>query len=117
MSQASAPMIPFVVISYHNMETHLHQIMAKTTIHPSLPKAAEVELKKLLKYKIQADLNQYYVLGTILHPSLHSTWFEQYVGNTLFEKQCARKKAKAIFEHIAEEYFKNQLEVEKTSEI
>ncbi|KAL0059195.1 hypothetical protein AAF712_014089 [Marasmius tenuissimus] len=96
MSRSSQPTLPFVPLVYQEMEVHLTK-MAATSPHPQLCAGAESGLKKLNKYFGIAKKNRYYVLGTVLHPSMHTSWFENYF-------YLSQDAAEELVTHVAQTY-------------
>ncbi|KAF8997989.1 hypothetical protein BDQ17DRAFT_1248009 [Cyathus striatus] len=64
MSASRYPTIPFVLPLYEMMDEHLWSIERNTQLPFHFQIAASVTHEKLEKYRSQAVVNQYYIIGT-----------------------------------------------------
>ncbi|KAF8978236.1 hypothetical protein BDQ17DRAFT_1427448 [Cyathus striatus] len=77
LSISRCPTIPFVLPIYDSLERHLTAASVSSDLAMELCMAAGVGKMKLLKYKWNAVTNYNYILGTVLHPFIHTEWFHK----------------------------------------
>lgn len=132
MSRASQPTIPFVLPLYEQMDAALLTTSNDSSLPFNLQCAASVGREKLLKYKVLAERNQYYIIGTskekglsilfsihtqssVLHPFLRAAWFKTTVTTKGHKEDISRAQQNAIervetlFTHVAQTYYDNPL--------
>ncbi|KAF4612503.1 hypothetical protein D9613_012755 [Agrocybe pediades] len=109
MSQSSVPTIPYVLPIYESMRSRFNQLLSNPKAPLRIRLAAKPALAKLEKYRAKATENQFYKLGTVLHPSLRTEWF-RHMANDASAQQHEVDKAKALFRHVATLYHREQPE-------
>ncbi|KAA1473697.1 hypothetical protein DENSPDRAFT_756256, partial [Dentipellis sp. KUC8613] len=97
MSKTDLPTISFALPMYELMRTRLVESRDDAKLPPPLHRAACAGLRKLDKYQDLALGNQYYKLGTILHPHFRTAWFQR-------QSADASAQAEVLLEHVAEVY-------------
>jgi hypothetical protein len=118
------------------MDSHLSNTSSNLNLPSNLRLAASGGREKLLKYKVFASKNQFYILGTfschfsgsltcslpsVLHPSLRAEWFKTTAPKTGSDDDKARaqknavEQAKSLFLHVAQTYYEHPLPSETNS--
>ncbi|KAF4618026.1 hypothetical protein D9613_012868 [Agrocybe pediades] len=109
MSVSKKPTLPFVLPLYEVLQAHLKKAVDDRLNLPlRIRQGAAAGLAKLTKYKAKAESNQYYRIGTMLHPYYRSGWFRT-LHRTPSSQSEAALKAQDLFEHVAQAYHESPM--------
>ncbi|CAA7264626.1 unnamed protein product [Cyclocybe aegerita] len=100
ISHGGMPTIPFALPVFVAMEFHLKKFSDDAQAFSYKVRAgAKAGLAKLKIYADRAFSNQYYLLGTVLHPNLRTRWFSK-----LGQGKPDESRVEALLHHVAETY-------------
>ncbi|KAF8161992.1 ribonuclease H-like domain-containing protein, partial [Pholiota molesta] len=108
MSKASIPTIPFVLPLFNQLKDHINNTITNRSAHIRIRQGAKAALEKLEKYHSMAVDNQFYKLGTMLHPYLRAEWFRHASKDGPTTQQDVVEKAETLFRHVATAYYDQQ---------